>query len=270
MKYIKTSYKEYLEKFILNENFKLNDNFWKWFSDSKMKDENNNPIVFYHGSNVNRKFSKFNDNNPIWFTKFEGYAKAFTSDSGKIFSVYLKITNPLYIGDIDGIANDKKINYLSELTNVSVDILKDILKETNGVNLFKITNSERFKKIVVEMGYDGFEAKEGGGLTTYAVFNSNQIKSTSNNGNWSIVNNNINESFYLGSDKVVGVKFKFRKPLTITNDKTYNTDDTWTIDKAIDDDHYCTNTNTSEEDIFHTDIILSDTVMSEEDMKKFN
>jgi hypothetical protein len=31
------------------------------------------------------------------------------------------------------------------------------------------------------MGYDGLESKEGG-LTTYAVFNANQIKSTKNNG----------------------------------------------------------------------------------------
>lgn len=58
--------------------------------------------------------------------------------------------------------------------------------------MFKITNSESFKKIVENMGYDGLEAKEGGGLTTYAVFNANQIKSTTNNGSWTIGNDNIN------------------------------------------------------------------------------
>lgn len=192
-KFIATTIKDYLkEQYIINEGIKLNDNFWKWFGNSKMKDSDGNPTIFYHGSNVNRRFSMFKDTNPIWFTKYEEYAKAFISDSGKVFTVFLKIENPLYVGEIDGIANDKKISYLSELTNIDVVILKDILKETNGVNMFKITNSEKFKKIVEDMGYDGLEAKEGGGLTTYAAFNSNQIKSTNNNGNWSIGNNNIN------------------------------------------------------------------------------
>lgn len=192
-KFIATTIKHYLkEQYIINEAININDNFWKWFGNSKMKDSYGNPTIFYHGSNVNKRFSKFNDTNPIWFTKYEGYAKAFISDSGKVFTVFLKIENPLYVGEIDGIANDKKIQYLSELTNIDVDILKDILKESNGVNMFKITNNERFKKIVEGMGYDGLEAKEGGGLTTYAVFNANQIKSTKNNGSWSIGNDNIN------------------------------------------------------------------------------
>lgn len=192
-KFITTTIKEYLrEQHIINEIVKINDNFWKWFGNSKMKDENNKPIVFYHGSNINKKFSKFRDKKPIWFTKYEGYAKAFTSDNGKVFSVFLKLENPLYVGEIDGIANDKKVSYLSELTNIDINILKEILNESNGVNVFKITNSERFKKIVEEMGFDGLEAKEGGGLTTYAVFNNNQIKSTTNNGNWNIGSDNIN------------------------------------------------------------------------------
>jgi hypothetical protein len=195
--FIKETIRECLNEQI-KEEIRINDNFWKWFGNSKMKDNNGNPIIFYHGSHTNKRFSKFRDNNPIWFTEYEGYAKAFTSDgnlppkySGKVFSVFLKIENPLYVGEIDGIANDKKIQHLSELTNIDIDTLKDILKETNGVNIFRITNSERFKKIVEEMGYDGLEAKEGKGLTTYAVLNANQIKSIKNNGNWDINDNNI-------------------------------------------------------------------------------
>lgn len=65
--------------------------------------------------------------------------------------------------------------------------------------------------------------------------------------------------FYLGSDKVVGRKFKFNKPTELSNGKTYGAEDTWIITKAVDDDHYCTNTNTGEKDIFHTDVMMSDT-----------
>lgn len=193
MQFLKTTIREFLnENHLINKGIKINSNFWKWFGDSKMKDNNGIPIIFYHCSNVNRRFSKFMDIKPIWFTKYEGYAKAFISGSGKLFSVFLKIENPLYVGEIDGIANDKRIQYLSELTTIDMGVLYDILKESNGVNMFNITNSERFKKIATDMGYDGLEAREGGGLITYAVFNTNQIKSITNNGNWDIENDNIN------------------------------------------------------------------------------
>jgi len=88
--------------------------------------------------------------------------------------------------------------------------------------------------------------------------------------NSKINESHINEEFYLGSDDVVGVNFKLKEPLKLTNGKEYNVEDTWVIDKAIDDDHYCTNTKTGEEEVFHTDIILGDTVMSDEDAAKFN
>lgn len=78
----------------------------------------------------------------------------------------------------------------------------------------------------------------------------------------------LNE-FYLGSDEVVGVKFKFKEPITLSDDKTYSTEDTWTIDKAVDDDHHCSS-DKGDKEIFHTDIILGDTVMSKEDLSKFN
>ena len=185
--FIKTTIFEYF-----NENKTLDNSFWLWFGNSIMVDESKTPIIFYHGSNVNRRFSKFNNNNPIWFSKYEGYAKSFISNKGKIFKVFLKLENPLYVGEIDGIANIKKLKYLSELTNINVNVLSDILKQSNGVNIFNITNSDRFKKIVQDMGYDGLEAKEGGGLTTYAVFYSNQIKSITNKGYWDIKNDDIN------------------------------------------------------------------------------
>ena len=185
-KYIKN-----ITQFINEKTAILNDNFWKWFGKSKMI-ENDEPIIFYHGSNANRMFSTFNDDTPIWFTKYEGYANAFISNNGKIFRVYLKLENPLYIGDIDSITNVKTLSKLSELTTIDIDILKDILRESNGVNIFKITNSIRFKNLVEDMGFDGLESREGG-LSTYAVFNPNQIKSIKNNGDYSLLNNNINK-----------------------------------------------------------------------------
>ncbi len=77
----------------------------------------------------------------------------------------------------------------------------------------------------------------------------------------------LNE-FYLGSNDVVGVKFKFKKPTTLSDDIIYNTQDEWTITKAIDDDHYCTS-DKGDKAIFHTDVILGSVIMSDEDKSKF-
>lgn len=156
----------------LNE--KLDDNFWKWFGESIMLDNNGKPIIFYHGTN--KKFNKFKEDKPIWFTLNKNYAEIFSSNSGKIFKVFLKIEKPLYVGDIDNIVNKDNINYLSDLSGIAVDNLYKILKDSNGINLFSITNSLEFKELVKKKGYDSLIAKEGGGLTTYAVFNENQIR----------------------------------------------------------------------------------------------
>ena len=78
----------------------------------------------------------------------------------------------------------------------------------------------------------------------------------------------IFEEFYLGSDEVVGVKFKLERPITCDGNN-YNDTDEWIIDKAIDDSHYCTNLTTGKKTNFHTDIILGSTIMSEEDRNKF-
>ena len=48
---------------------KFNDNFRKWFGDSKVVDNAGNPLVVYHGSRSSKKFNTFKTDSPIWFTK---------------------------------------------------------------------------------------------------------------------------------------------------------------------------------------------------------
>jgi hypothetical protein len=189
------NYKEYI-KYLLNEDKKLgelNDNFKKWFGDSKVVDSSGNPLIVYHGSNSQIKFKEFLTNKPSWFTTSENYANAFISNKvkGLLFKVYIKIKNPLYIGDIDGCINKPKLERLSEFTNIDYDILENLKIKYLASNILNITNSEEFKKIFISKGYDGLEARESKGLTTYAVFNPNHIKSIYNNGDWDINNPNI-------------------------------------------------------------------------------
>ena len=154
----------------------------EFFKDSKVRDANGNLLVMYHGTNVKRKFYKFNTQyRPAWFTSAPGYANAFTRGDRKkaVYEVYLNVTKPLYLGNIDGVANEENLKHLSALSKIDVTTLKDILSEEKGEHIWRITNSAKFKRLVKKQGYDGFVAREGG-VSSWATFDAEQAKSTDN------------------------------------------------------------------------------------------
>ncbi len=79
----------------INENkSNLNDNFWKWFGNSEVVDNNGDPMICYHGTNVNFdkfKVSKYGSNGAgIYLTPYKDIAEM----SGNILMpVYVKIEN---------------------------------------------------------------------------------------------------------------------------------------------------------------------------------
>lgn len=133
-------------------------NFWAWFGDSKVVDEQGRPLVVYHGTNA--KFDTFD-------TKTYGSAfgfGAYFSDSyaaaesygEKVFETYLKIENPLII-------NNENIRYAD-----------DSYAKANG-----------YDGIINDDYINGFRAVE------YVVFEPTQIKSTENTGEFGIGVNNM-------------------------------------------------------------------------------
>ena len=75
-------------------------NFWKWFGDSKVVDDQGRPLVVYHGSPLD--FDKFNQNS--WFTTDPEDAKTYANmevpgaiNAPAIYPVYLKIVKPKYV-----------------------------------------------------------------------------------------------------------------------------------------------------------------------------
>jgi|688.fasta_scaffold871285_1 hypothetical protein len=116
-KIITTAIKNYLnEKKEIKNN--LNDNFFKWFGNSKMINEDGSPIIFYHGTdkifNVFKK-SKYGSNGPgVYLTPYREFAEM----SGNIIMpVYVKIEN-----ELDGIIAGyeivvKKINHIKSIKN---------------------------------------------------------------------------------------------------------------------------------------------------------
>jgi hypothetical protein len=151
---IETSIRNYLnEQHDVETN--LNDNFWKWFGNSVVI-ENNTPIIVYHATKTNFKSYNFK-NSPqkiIWFTS-----------------------------DINAINN-------KEVGAAGYDFTKELY-----VSIQKPAYWNEYKKYglgqLSEMGYDGCILKDNDGSFTGFVFKPNQIKSVDNKGTWDINNNNI-------------------------------------------------------------------------------
>lgn len=149
----------------LNNN--LNDNFWKWFGNSKIVDENGNPLICYHGTN--NKFNSFNKSinghfgAGIYFTPNYSVGKSYGS---KLKSVYLKMENPLWFNRDMPEELEKAVYFRN----------KELLKDYDG--------------IIVGFPENGMDF-----VSEIIVFEPNQIKSIDNNGDWNPNSNNIYESF---------------------------------------------------------------------------
>ena len=242
----------------LNESAKLNDNFWKWFGNSKMKNKKGKPIPFYHTTysdisvfepvvyNKGKFTPSDKGTDHFHFSKYKEWTDNFAKDefsrSGyknrKTYEVYLKIENPLVILPIERTNNDwvkylnsKGINIsLEELLHMSTfgndfddvknyRLPKGLKKEEKDKWLKNAIEQEKqwyaskkcqFWKVIrnsnkvlssycKEAGFDGILMRDtnrnNAKNLTVIVFDSNQIKSINNNGNWSEDSNNINESW---------------------------------------------------------------------------
>jgi len=159
------------------------ENFYKWFGDSKVVDEQGRPLVVYHSTDV--EFSVFDKTKAdssvglpaFYFSSSEQYSREYGSIT---MPVYLKAENVFNIG-------------------------KDV---PDGWYELK-TNEERVD-LLKKQGYDGvFDYNAG--ATEYAVFEPNQIKSTSNRGTFDIGEDNIYyQPAWHGGRELEGGKFSLK------------------------------------------------------------
>lgn len=104
-------------------------NFYKWFGDSKVVDEQGRPLVVYHGTK--EKFTEFRKSpGNIWFTPTRDYAESF----GKIGEYYVRLLNPIdnsprYDPDSDGYID----RYPSWTDGVKGGILAIAVKNPNQI-----------------------------------------------------------------------------------------------------------------------------------------
>ena len=165
-KFIATTIYKYLNEQQEVEN-NLNNNFWNWFGNSRVVDNNGNPQVFYHGTNAS--FSKFKidpelqkygwtEGKGFYFSKIKpyGYGK-------NIIGCYLKIENPIY--GLDYIFNKVELSKLGfynkplvkkETTEYGIYITTQIhplLPPTIDLNTNKNTSIENYKPLIKPISY---------------------------------------------------------------------------------------------------------------------
>jgi len=161
-KFIATTIHEYFNEQLSLENVKLNDNFYKWFGNSKVVDKNGKPKILYRTQRKQYPHGTYRDSKyvfGIYFSEDEQSTKIY----GDVTETYfLKIENP--------------------------KILRGI--EHNEMWIYSIITKDKYKKLIEE-GYDGAIWLKNGIMYEVVVFNKNQIKSTKNDGTWDIVGDNI-------------------------------------------------------------------------------
>lgn len=164
------------------------ENFYKWFGDSKVVDEQGRPLVVYHGTDF--YFNEFRMSGGIdfpdaaYFSSNKNIAKTYTNKKN-IMKLYLKMENP-YITDAEGQSYNKFYDSLVS------DMDWAVRNDYDGVIIRRIRD---------DWGQRGKGGKIG---DTYAVFEPNQIKSTSNRGTYSIDEDNI---YYQFEDIGRGIKY---------------------------------------------------------------
>ena len=183
-----------------NDGNRLTKDQADYFKNSKIRDENGNLKVMYHGT-PNGEFTVFKDG--TYFTDNKEYADTYqnpgassistgkTASSPKTFEVYLNMVKPFDINDAE--AREIYINdYIKGGNAMGINpYLSDA--EYAKINTIDWTEGEDLREFLIDNGYDydglvldegatggyGDEVKSRG--KSYVVFSPEQVKSVSNN-----------------------------------------------------------------------------------------
>lgn len=152
-KEISSAKKEWQEKGTDSQYFK------KWFSDSKVVDEQGKPLVVYHATN--NKFNIFQSGN-----------------SAKIF---------YFAESMEGAKNAARGN--KNIMPVYLSLKKPVNSKDNPINWYEAENTQNVSEWRAK-GFDGVYVKDEAEISI-AVFNPEQIKSVDNKGTFDNTNPNI-------------------------------------------------------------------------------
>ena len=151
----------------------------QFFKDSKVRDDNGNLMVMYHGTEANvgipkeHWFNTFDINkagnhgtmlgNGFYFTSEKTHAEQYAHTKGNIYEVYLNIKKPL------DLKNFSTGDLAYSIRNINPYIEADIYKKDGTIDGYKV------REYLIKNGYDGIHSGN-----TYVAFYSNQIKNINN------------------------------------------------------------------------------------------
>ena len=169
--------------------------FQRFFRDSKIVDENGEPLVVYHGTGADIETFKASRlggalGTGIYFTPSPEFAGEYaTREGGNIVPAYLAIRNPLVL---DGsVSIDPMIEALVKL-GIDEDKASRIVEkayETKGYITTEV------KSRATNQGFDGIVQIRNGQIGEIVAFNPNQVKSAVGNvGTFNIYSPSIRES----------------------------------------------------------------------------
>ena len=220
------------------ESLSHSDEFNKWFGDSKVVNENGDPLVMYHGtkkSDQGKAFTYFNVYNANY--GLFGYGGYFTDDpriaseyAGKgkgetptVYPVFLSIKNPL---DMDAVADPKQWTNLNESLddyheggNTNESWYRALETYYRDNNYSKEEGASAIQEDLISMGYDGVTHigggrvdKQGARHRVYIAFDPEQIKSVFNKGTWNPESNDILEKIEQTEQIIYDVEMLNVKP----------------------------------------------------------
>jgi len=225
---IATNIRQFLNEQESFDKINFNDNFIKWFGNSKVIDKSGNPMICYHGT-PNGGFTEFKPKIGYkgsskqqvdlgsHFSIEKDYAKGYAGDkkTSKIYETFLRIENPLYTNQLFYREDDEKTfsKYLDFVVKTyKFKINGDFYYDKNGdkqkdVQCILLSNfvidkipSNKLYNALLEYGFDGVfhEPYNKVGVShynkhpkAYIVLKANQIKSVQNDGSWDIDDDNI-------------------------------------------------------------------------------
>ena len=186
-------------------------NFYKWFGDSKVVDEQGRPLVVYHGTEQKnlKELIPGRQSGTIYLTSDYKYAEFYAAGknsiikpTGDIMPLYVRINKPIDLGTID--VDDMLVNFdiqafmkRNNIPDYAEQGLRTMVKiflesetyrleaEDDEIPSYEFFESAQFAQFMSLLGFDGFtstEQMDNKQHQTFGVFDSKQIKSTANPG----------------------------------------------------------------------------------------
>ncbi|MBQ6698125.1 MAG: hypothetical protein IJN09_03705 [Oscillospiraceae bacterium] len=185
----------------------LSEGQQEYFKDSKVRDENGNLKVVYHGTSKGgftwfdtyAYYSKFGlFGNGAYFTENKGIAEEYTKkgrgNNPQVYSVYLNISNPI---DMDEKADIDAWNEAIRKSGEEIELLqgektneqafKSIVEDLEYLEVYSYDAAEIVRNIFESMGYNGITHMGGGRVNTngekhrvWIAFEPEQIKNIDN------------------------------------------------------------------------------------------